>query len=427
MRTVDLIEKKRDGGELSTEEITYLINGYVSGAIPDYQIAALAMAIYYQGMSIREIHDLTTEMVVSGEQYDLSEIPGIKVDKHSTGGVGDKVTIILMPLVASFGVPVAKMSGRGLGHTGGTIDKLESIKGYQVERTKEEFIEQVKAIGISLIGQSEHLVKADKLLYALRDVTATVDSIPLIASSVMSKKIAAGADKILLDVTVGQGAFMKNMSDAEKLSETMVALGREVNRETIAVITDMSQPLGKAIGNRLEITEALEIMQGKGREDITDFICELAEILLTLALAQVDVSQEDIRHHLVGGQALAKFEELIQAQGGDLQDLYRQSSAPVVTEIFADEAGYIEELPAMAFGKFAMQLGAGRAIKTDSLNYETGIVFEKKVGDSVAQGDLVAKVYSQENLNKKLLTEFKKNVIIDKVCKKPTEILKIIS
>lgn len=425
MRTVDLIEKKRDGGELSTEEITYLINGYVSGAIPDYQIAALAMAIYYQGMSIREIHDLTTEMVVSGEQYDLSEIPGIKVDKHSTGGVGDKVTIILMPLVASFGVPVAKMSGRGLGHTGGTIDKLESIKGYQVERTKEEFIEQVKAIGISLIGQSEHLVKADKLLYALRDVTATVDSIPLIASSVMSKKIAAGADKILLDVTVGQGAFMKNMSDAEKLSETMVALGREVNRETIAVITDMSQPLGKAIGNRLEITEALEIMQGKGREDITDFICELAEILLTLA--QVDASQEDIRHHLVGGQALAKFEELIQAQGGDLQDLYRQSSAPVVTEIFADEAGYIEELPAMAFGKFAMQLGAGRATKTDSLNYETGIVFEKKVGDSVAQGDLVAKVYSQENLSKKLLTEFKKNVIIGRVCKKPTEILKIIS
>lgn len=425
MRTVDLIEKKRDGGELSTEEITYLINGYVSGAIPDYQIAALAMAIYYQGMSIREIHDLTTEMVVSGEQYDLSEIPGIKADKHSTGGVGDKVTIILMPLVASFGVPVAKMSGRGLGHTGGTIDKLESIKGYQVERTKEEFIEQVKAIGISLIGQSEHLVKADKLLYALRDVTATVDSIPLIASSVMSKKIAAGADKILLDVTVGQGAFMKNMSDAEKLSETMVALGREVNRETIAVITDMSQPLGKAIGNRLEITEALEIMQGRGREDITDFICELAEILLTLA--QVDVSQEDIRHHLVGGQALAKFEELIQAQGGDLQDLYRQSSAPVVTEIFADEAGYIEELPAMAFGKFAMQLGAGRATKTDSLNYETGIVFEKKVGDSVAQGDLVAKVYSQENLSKKLLTEFKKNVIIGRVCKKPTEILKIIS
>ena len=342
MRTVDLIEKKRDGGELSTEEISYLINGYVSGEIPDYQIAALAMAIYYQGMSIREIHDLTTDMVASGEQYDLSEIPGVKVDKHSTGGVGDKVTIILMPLVASFGVPVAKMSGRGLGHTGGTIDKLESIKGYQVERSKEEFIQQVKDIGISLIGQSEHLVKADKLLYALRDVTATVDSIPLIASSVMSKKIAAGADKILLDVTVGQGAFMKNMSDAEKLSETMVALGHEVNRETIAVITDMSQPLGKAIGNRLEITEAIEIMQGKGREDITDFICELAEILLDLA--QVEASQEEIRQHLVGGKALAKFEELIQAQGGDLTDLYRYSNAPVVTEIHAHETGYIKEL-----------------------------------------------------------------------------------
>jgi len=417
MRTVDLIEKKRDAGELITEEITYLINGYVSGAIPDYQIAALAMAIYYQGMSIREIHDLTTEMVASGEQYDLSEIPGVKVDKHSTGGVGDKVTIILMPLVASF--------GRGLGHTGGTIDKLESIKGYQVERSKEEFIDQVKEIGISLIGQSEHLVKADKLLYALRDVTATVDSIPLIASSVMSKKIAAGADKILLDVTVGQGAFMKNMSDAEKLSETMVALGREVNRQTIAVITDMSQPLGKAIANRLEITEAIEIMQGKGREDITDFICELAEILLDLA--QVEVSPEEIRQHLVGGKALAKFEELILAQGGDIEDLYRCSNAPIMTEIHADEAGYIEELPAMAFGKFAMQLGAGRATKTDSLNYETGIVFEKKVGDSVAQGDLIAKVYSQEILSEKMLTEFKKNVIIGRVCKKPNEILKIIS
>ena len=401
MRTVDLIEKKRDGGELSTAEISYLINGYVSGEIPDYQIAALAMAIYYQGMSIREIHDLTTDMVASGEQYDLSEIPGIKVDKHSTGGVGDKVTIILMPLVASFGVPVAKMSGRGLGHTGGTIDKLESIKGYQVERSKEEFIQQVKDIGISLIGQSEHLVKADKLLYALRDVTATVDSIPLIASSVMSKKIAAGADKILL-----------------------VALGHEVNRETIAVITDMSQPLGKAIGNRLEITEAIEIMQGKGREDITDFICELAEILLDLV--QVEASQEEIRQHLVGGKALAKFEELIQAQGGDLTDLYRHSSAPVVTDIHAHETGYIKELPAMAFGKFAMQLGAGRATKSDSLNYETGIVFEKKVGDSVTQGDLIAKVYSQEILSEKMLTEFEKNVNMGSECKETTEILKII-
>lgn len=424
MRAVDLIQKKRDGLELSSDEIKWLIDGYVAGTVPDYQMSALAMAIYFKGMSTREISDLTMSMVATGEQIDLSAIPGIKVDKHSTGGVGDKVTLILAPLVASFGVPVAKMSGRGLGHTGGTLDKLESINGFQIEVSQEDFIKQVQETGVAVIGQSDNLVKADKLLYALRDVTATVDIIPLIASSVMSKKIAAGADKILLDVTVGQGAFMKNMSDAEKLSETMVALGHEVNRETIAVITDMSQPLGKAIGNRLEITEAIEIMQGKGREDITDFICELAEILLDLA--QVEASQEEIRQHLVGGQALAKFEELIQAQGGDLTDLYRYSSAPVVTDIHAHETGYIKELPAMAFGKFAMQLGAGRATKSDSLNYETGIVFEKKVGDSVTQGDLIAKVYSQEILSEKMLTEFEKNVIMGSECKETTEILKII-
>lgn len=425
MRTVDLIEKKRDGGELTTEEIAYLIRGYVSGDIPDYQISALAMAIYYKGMSIREIHDLTTEMVSSGDQYDLSSIEGIKVDKHSTGGVGDKVTIILMPLVASFGVPVAKMSGRGLGHTGGTIDKLESIKGYQVERTKEEFIQQVKDIGISLIGQSEHLVKADKLLYALRDVTATVDSIPLISSSVMSKKIAAGADKILLDVTVGQGAFMKSLEEAEHLSETMVSLGREVGRETIAVITDMSQPLGRAIGNRLEILEAIEIMQGKGRADITEFICELAEILLNLA--GVTASPEEIRQHLVEGAALSKFEELIEAQGGDLDDLYRKSTAAYVTEVLADEEGYISELPALAFGKYAMKLGAGRATKADTLNYETGIVFEKKVGDSVKVGEVVANIYSDQALTEELMNEFKSYITISNDCKKPKEILKIFS
>lgn len=425
MRTVDLIEKKRDGGELTTEEIAYLIRGYVSGDIPDYQISALAMAIYYKGMSIREIHDLTTEMVSSGDQYDLSCIEGVKVDKHSTGGVGDKVTIILMPLVASFGVPVAKMSGRGLGHTGGTIDKLESIKGYQVERTKEEFIQQVKDIGISLIGQSEHLVKADKLLYALRDVTATVDSIPLIASSVMSKKIAAGADKILLDVTVGQGAFMKSMDEAERLSETMVSLGSEVGRETIAVITDMSQPLGRAIGNRLEIIEVIEIMQGKGRADITEFICELAEILLSLA--GVEASSDEIRQHLVEGVALSKFEELIEAQGGDLDDLYRKSTATYITEVLADEEGYISELPALSFGKYAMKLGAGRATKADTLNYETGIVFEKKVGDSVKVGEVVANIYSDQALTKELMDEFKSYITISNECKKPREILKIIS
>lgn len=253
MRAVDLIQKKRDGQELTSSEIEWLVEGYVSGTVPDYQMSAFAMAVYFKGMTTREISDLTMNMVKTGQEFDLSAIDGVKVDKHSTGGVGDKVTLILVPLVASFGVPVAKMSGRGLGHTGGTIDKLESIKGYQVERSQEDFIRQVQDIGVSVIGQSDQLVKADKLLYALRDVTATVDTIPLIASSVMSKKIAAGADAILLDVTVGEGAFMKTVDEARELAQTMVDLGKVVGRKTVAVITDMSQPLGRAIGNRLEI------------------------------------------------------------------------------------------------------------------------------------------------------------------------------
>ena len=261
MRAVDIIQKKRDGLELTSQEIQWLIEGYVDGTVPDYQMAAFAMAVYFKGMTTREISDLTMTMVGTGEQFDLSKIAGIKVDKHSTGGVGDKVTLVLVPLVASFGVPVAKMSGRGLGHTGGTIDKLESIKGFQVERSQEDFIKQVQEIGLSVIGQSDQLVLADKLLYALRDVTATVDTIPLIASSVMSKKIAAGADSILLDVTVGEGAFMKNIDDARVLARTMVDLGKAVGRKTVAVLTDMSQPLGTSIGNRLEILEALDILQ----------------------------------------------------------------------------------------------------------------------------------------------------------------------
>lgn len=425
MRTVDLIQKKREGQELTSEEISWLISGYAKGEVPDYQMSALAMAIYFKGMTMRETRDLTMAMVKTGEEIDLSAIPGIKTDKHSTGGVGDKVTLILVPLVASFGVPVAKMSGRGLGHTGGTIDKLESISGFQIERSQADFIQQVQDIGLSVIGQSDNLVKADKLLYALRDVTATVDIIPLIASSVMSKKIAAGADSILLDVTVGDGAFMKTLAEAEELSQTMVALGKEVGRQTIAVITDMSQPVGQAIGNRLEVLEALAIMQGKGREDVTHFICHLAQIMLQLA--GVDQSIEAIHEHLTNGQALKKFEEMIAYQGGDLTDLHRPSSAPVVTEILAEEAGFIAELPALEFGLFAMRLGAGRAVKTDPLDYESGIWFEKKVGDQVAVGDLVAKIYSSENLSQKLLTDFKKNVKIDKVKRNPQEILKIIS
>ena len=425
MRAVDIIQKKRDGLELSSQEIEWLIEGYVAGTVPDYQMSAFAMAVYFKGMTTREISDLTMTMVGTGQQFDLSAISGIKVDKHSTGGVGDKVTLILAPLVASFGVPVAKMSGRGLGHTGGTIDKLESVKGYQVERSQEDFIKQVQEIGVSVIGQSDQLVKADKLLYALRDVTATVDTIPLIASSVMSKKIAAGADSILLDVTVGEGAFMKNLEDARVLARTMVDLGKAVGRRTVAVITDMSQPLGTSIGNRLEILEALEILQGEGSEDITDFICELAQIMLDLA--NVEKSVSEIREHLTNGAALKKFEEMIAAQGGDLEDLYRPSLAAYVAEVRAEQSGYITELPAMEFGLFAMRLGAGRAVKSDKLDYETGIVFEKKVGETVEIGEIVAKIYANEKISQELVTEFQKNVRIGSESVAVSEIVEVIA
>ena len=425
MRAVDIIQKKRDGLELSSQEIEWLIEGYVAGTVPDYQMSAFAMAVYFKGMTTREISDLTMAMVGTGQQFDLSAISGIKVDKHSTGGVGDKVTLILAPLVASFGVPVAKMSGRGLGHTGGTIDKLESVNGYQVERSQEDFIKQVQEIGVSVIGQSDQLVKADKLLYALRDVTATVDTIPLIASSVMSKKIAAGADSILLDVTVGEGAFMKNLEDARVLARTMVDLGKAVGRRTIAVITDMSQPLGTSIGNRLEILEALEILQGQGREDVTEFICELAQIMLDLA--NVEKSVSEIREHLTNGAALKKFEEMIAAQGGDLEDLYRPSQAAYVAEVRAEQSGYITELPAMEFGLFAMRLGAGRAVKSDKLDYETGIVFEKKVGETVEIGEIVAKIYANEKISQELVTEFQKNVKIGSESVAVSEIIEVIA
>lgn len=425
MRAVDLIQKKRDGQELTTAEIKWLVEGYVAGTVPDYQMSAFAMAVYFKGMTTREISDLTMNMVKTGQEFDLSAIEGVKVDKHSTGGVGDKVTLILAPLVASFGVPVAKMSGRGLGHTGGTIDKLESIKGYQVERSQEDFIRQVQDIGVSVIGQSDQLVKADKLLYALRDVTATVDTIPLIASSVMSKKIAAGADAILLDVTVGEGAFMKTVDEARELAQTMVDLGKAVGRKTVAVITDMSQPLGRAIGNRLEILEAIEILQGKGREDISHFICELAQIML--GLADVEKTIEEIRQHLENGQALAKFEEMVAAQGGDLEDLYRPVKVAHVVEIPAQDTGVISALPAMEFGLYAMRLGAGRAVKSDDLDYETGIVFEKKVGDSVQKGEIVAKVYTNGKISSELVTEFQKYVKINDGVQSLREIIEIIS
>ncbi|MFZ2928158.1 MAG: pyrimidine-nucleoside phosphorylase [Lactococcus raffinolactis] len=387
MRMIDIIQKKRDGLALTKAETTWLIDQYATGQIPDYQMSAWAMAVYFQGMTKEEIADLTMAMVATGEQIDLSEIPGVKVDKHSTGGVGDKVTLILAPLVASFGISVAKMSGRGLGHTGGTIDKLESIHGFQVERSQADFVQQVKDIGISVIGQSDNLVKADKLLYALRDVTATVDIIPLISSSIMSKKIAAGSDAILLDVTVGSGAFMKNLTDARLLAQTMVDLGNAVGRKTVAVITDMRQPLGATIGNRLEIAESLTVLQGGGSPELRQFIAELAQIML--GLAGVEKSVDAILENLSNGTALDKFKQMIQAQDGDLEELLASPEHETVFSktVVSRQAGYVTSFDALTAGLLAMRAGAGRAVKSDVLDLDAGLRIFKKIGDRVESGE----------------------------------------
>lgn len=392
MRMIDIIQKKRDGLALTKAETTWLIEQYAIGQIPDYQISAWAMAVCFQGMNKSEIADLTMAMVATGEQIDLSDIPGVKVDKHSTGGVGDKVTLILAPLVASFGVSVAKMSGRGLGHTGGTIDKLESIHGFQVERTQADFVQQVRDIGISVIGQSDNLVKADKLLYALRDVTATVDIIPLIASSIMSKKIAAGSDAILLDVTVGSGAFMKNMLDARLLAQTMVDLGNAVGRKTVAVITDMRQPLGATIGNRLEIAESLTVLQGGGSPELRQFIAELAQIMLSLA--GVEKSVDDILENLSNGAALEKFKQMIQAQGGDFDELLASPEHETIfsKSVVSTQTGYVTSFDALTAGLLAMRAGAGRAVKSDVLDLDAGLRLFKKIGDYVESGEPIFEI-----------------------------------
>ena len=426
-RMVDLIQKKRDGGEFSKREIDWMIENYVAGKVPDYQMSALCMAIYFRGMTTEETAHLTMAMVASGEQIDLSEIAGIKVDKHSTGGVGDKVTLILAPLVASFGVPVAKMSGRGLGHTGGTLDKLESIPGFRIEKSIPDFIEQVKDSGLAVIGQSDNLVSADKLLYALRDVTATVDIIPLIASSVMSKKIAAGADAILLDVTVGEGAFMKSVEDARVLARTMVDLGKSVGRDTVAVLTNMSQPLGYAIGNRNEITEAVNTLNGKGTAEFRNFIAELAQIMLSLA--GVERSLEEIIAHLDNGLAYEKFKAMLSAQGGDFT-AFDNLTAPLNTkykvEIRADKSGYLAKENALEIGLLAMKLGAGRATKADKIDFEAGINLAKKIGDKVAENDLLATLYSNQEILSALTEEFKQAIEISDEQVVPKEIIEII-
>ena len=421
---VDLIRKKRENGEFDKAEISWMIENYVSGTIPDYQMSALAMAIYFRGMTTRETADLTMAMVASGKQIDLSDIPGVKVDKHSTGGVGDKVSLILVPLVASFNIPVAKMSGRGLGHTGGTLDKLESIPGFKVEKSIEDFKNQVKSDGLAIIGQSEDLVKADKLLYALRDVTATVDIIPLIASSIMSKKIASGADAILLDVTVGDGAFMQNLDDARILARTMVDLGNAVGRKTIAVITDMNQPLGTAIGNRNEITEAVEVLQGKGTDELRHFIADLAEIMLELAGTKKSIPE--ILENLDNGKAYDKFLTMVKAQGGNASELTAPLKTKFTQEIHAKSDGFITKEKAMGIGILAMKLGAGRATKADQIDFEAGINLHKKVGDPVKSGDLIATLYSNQEITSDLTEEFYDYVTIGNEAVTTQEIIEII-
>ncbi|WP_404997131.1 pyrimidine-nucleoside phosphorylase [Caldifermentibacillus hisashii] len=404
MRMIDIIEKKRDGYELTTEEIQFFIKGYTDGTIPDYQASALLMAIYFQGMNHRERKDLTMAMVHSGDQVDLSKIEGIKVDKHSTGGVGDTTTLVLGPLVASVGVPVAKMSGRGLGHTGGTIDKLESFPGFHVELTKDEFIQLVNEQKIAVVGQSGNLTPADKKLYALRDVTGTVNSIPLIASSIMSKKIAAGADCIVLDVKVGSGAFMKNVADAKELAETMVEIGNSVGRKTMAVISDMAQPLGFAIGNALEVKEAIATLKGTGPQDLTELCLTLGSQMVYLAkkAESVDEARQMLISAIQSGKALEKMKSFITSQGGDatcIDDPEKLPQAKYKIELPAKASGWIEKMMADKIGLAAMQLGAGRETKESKIDLAVGIVLNKKVGDPIEQGESILTIYSNsENI-----------------------------
>lgn len=402
MRSVDLIQKKRDGGELTASELTYLIDGYSRGDIPDYQMSAWAMAIFFRGMTPRETAALTLAMANSGDQVDLGPISGVKVDKHSTGGVGDKTTLIIAPLVASVGIPVAKMSGRGLGHTGGTIDKLESIEGFRTELTRERFIAQVNEIGLAVIGQSGNLAPADKKLYALRDVTATVESIPLIASSVMSKKIAAGADAIVLDVKTGSGAFMKTLEQSEQLAKAMVDIGTDVGRNTAAVISDMDQPLGFAIGNALEVQESIETLKGNGPEDLTELCLTLGAHMVVLGgkADSVEAAKELLRGQINNGEALAKFKAFVDAQGGDASvadDPSGLPQAPITIEVKAEGSGYVGAIEAEQLGLAAMLLGAGRATKEASIDYAVGLTLRKKVGDSVQAGDTLALLHVRES------------------------------
>jgi len=400
MRMYDIIEKKRDGFELSLEEINYFITEYCSNSIPDYQASALLMAIFLKGMNERETADLTNVMAQSGDMIDLSEIPGIKVDKHSTGGVGDKTTLILAPIVAACGIPVAKMSGRGLGHTGGTIDKLESIPGFNTSISRENFIKNVKEIGISIAGQTGNLAPADKKLYALRDVTATVNNISLIASSIMSKKLASGADRIVLDVKTGSGAFMKTFEDSVKLAREMVKIGENTGRHTVAIVTDMDIPLGRAVGNSLEIIEAIETLQNRGPEDLMEVSFELAARMLELCeLGTIDECKSMVREAVNSGKAVEKLAELIEKQGGNKAVINDYSLFPQVSHKFdyvSQKSGYIEAMKTDTIGIASLELGAGRETKESSIDYAAGILFNKKTGDKVLVGEVIATLYTNK-------------------------------
>lgn len=407
MRAVDIIIKKRDGLELSKEEINFFVKGFTDGSIDNYQASALTMAIYFRGMTDNEATYLTESMLHSGDVLDLSAIKGIKVDKHSTGGVGDKTSLVVGPLVASLGIKFAKMSGRGLGHTGGTLDKLEAIPGYDINESEEEFIKQVNEIGIALVGQTGELAPADKKLYSLRDVTGTVESIPLIASSIMSKKLASGADAICLDVKVGSGAFMKNVDDATKLATLMVNIGKNCNKDMTAILTNMDEPLGLAIGNSLEVIEAINTLNGNGPSDFTDLCLEVASHLVLAAKLCDNIvdAKKLLQKQIDNKEGLNTLAKLVKAQGGDesyIYDTNKFKKAKYVFEVKANKDGYIGHIDALAIGNAAMMLGAGRSKIGDKIDHSVGIVLAKKVNDKVSKGDTLAYLHSnQEQIDDK--------------------------
>ena len=432
MRMVDIIEKKRDGQTLTKEEIEFFIEGYTNGDIPDYQASSLAMAIFFQDMNEEERAALTMAMVNSGDVIDLSKINGIKVDKHSTGGVGDTTTLVLAPLVAAVGVPVAKMSGRGLGHTGGTIDKLESIDGFHVEISEADFIKLVNEDQVAVIGQTGNLTPADKKLYALRDVTGTVNSIPLIASSIMSKKIAAGADAIVLDVKTGNGAFMKTLEDAEALAHAMVSIGNNVGRNTMAIISDMSQPLGRAVGNALELKEAIDTLNGQGPEDLTELVLTLGSQMVVLAerANTLEEARQLLNEAIENGSALDKFKTFLENQGGDASVVNSPELLPTAEyqiDYKAKSSGVVSELIANELGVASMMLGAGRQTKEDDIDLSVGIVLNKKVGDNVNVGESLLTIHSNRENVDDVIKKLDESIEIKAQAKTPTLIHKIIT